>query len=815
MNNVANETEKYLDTSLTAKERAEDLLSKLSLKEKMGQVNCATVFSVEGKTGELMKQFFHQNVTQFDGVGQVGALAFRGMKSLEENVAWQRERQEEVMAASPHHIPAIFHMEGLTGAMNMEATSFPTGLARGCAFDVESEEKMGQVIARQEIAVGATQTLAPVLDITRDSRMGRQGEPYGEDPALSSALGVALTRGIQETEVEGKRTESCAKHFLGFHNSTAGIHGADSPTPQRLLKEIYGRPFQAAIKEANLKAIMPCYCSIDGEPAHASRKILTDLLRTEMGFDGVVISDYGGVSNAHNVQRLYESNADAGYACMKAGMDVEMPNCTGYNSELLQMFADGRADVKVLDRAVLRVLTAKFRMGLFEHPFALPADEARKYMSTGADRALSLKIAKESMVLLKNAGALPIKKSCKKILVVGPHATNARFYFGGYTLVSMTEAMYAAANSMAGVDDDKKCVKEVVDCYPGTQIQKDDTDVFNDVLKLIKPGTPTLLDKIKEKLPDTEVLYAPAYPIAGNDESAFDEALKLAADADLIILTLGGKYGTGSISDMGEGIDGTDINLPVCQDNFIKRVASFHKPLIGIHFGGRPISSDTADEYLDAILEAWAPSEMGAEAVAQIITGEYNPSGHLSVTVARNAGQIPIYYNHANGSSWHQGESIGFVDYVDCPHSPRYFFGTGLSYTSFEYTDLSLGTKCASPYETVPIDLTVRNTGDIYGEDVVQLYVRDIYASATRPVKELAGFARVCLAAGEEQRVHFELPVTQLAFVDNEMHWKVEEGDIEVQIGHSSEEIVLKDTFMIKESAFIDPANRSFYTIGG
>lgn len=350
-----------------------------------------------------------------------------------------------------------------------------------------------------------------------------------------------------------------------------------------------------------------------------------------------------------------------------------------------------------------------------------------------------------------------------------------------------------------------------IDRIPGTQIQNDETEEFDAVLRLQKPECRNLLEELQAELPDTEILYAYGYPIAGDDLSHIEEALDIAGKADVVILTLGGKHGSCSIASMGEGVDSTDINLPVCQDTFIRRAAELNKPLIGVHFNGRPISSDIADQYLDAIIEAWNPAEMGAEAIVKVLLGEYNPGGKLPVSVAYNAGQIPVYYNHPNGSSYHQGESIGFQNYVDTPHTPRYFFGHGLSYTTFEYTDLKLDKKDVRPEDSVKIEVTVQNIGKYAGDEVVQLYFRDLYASMTRPVKELAGFQRVTLAAGEKKTLVFTLEASQTAFLDRDMKWKIERGGIEVQVGSSSEDIRLKEVFIITENAWVEGRNRGFY----
>lgn len=795
--------EKYLNKNLSAKERAADLLNKMSLEEKMAQA--AGVLAVKGKEKE-MKQFLRH------GIGQVSTLEFRRCGSMEEAAQWQRELQDIVMLNSEHHIPAVFHMEGLCGAFIQGMTAFPSGVNRGSAFDPELEQKIGEIVSRQEAACGITQILAPVLDISRDSRMGRQSEPYGEDPTLAAALGTAFTKGIQETETAGRHPESVAKHFLGFHNSQGGIHGANVDAGDRLLSEIYGKPFQAAIRNADLRGVMPCYCSIGGLPIHASKHYLTDLLRAEMGFDGVVVSDYSAVENVYQVQHVGESKGKAGMRCMKAGTDVELPMPSCYNEEMQSYFADGEEDAAVLDRAVLRILEAKFRMGLFENPYALTGEELKKAVHHEGDDEVSKKAAQESVVLLKNNGVLPLSGKEKTIAVIGPHAGNARYYFGGYTHLSMVEAVHAAANSMAGAGARGDNTADIcMERVPGTNIQMDETEEFHGILKKLHSECRNLVEVLKAELPGTKILYAAGYPKAGADTSGFEEALGMVREADVVVLTLGGKNGSGSVATMGEGVDGTDINLPSCQDAFIREAKKYGKPMVGVHFDGRPISSDTADELLDAILEAWTPAVFGAEAVVNVLTGAYNPSGKLPLCAARSAGQIPIYYNHPNGAAWHQGASIGFQDYVDMPHTPRYFFGHGLSYTTFSYRDLTLEKKKVNPAEDLMISLTIQNTGEVSGTEVVQLYLRDEQASMARPVKELQGFVRVELAPGEKRRVVFTISPSQTAFLDEDMRWKIEKGEIKVQVGASSEDIRLEDSFSINEDLWIEGRERRFY----
>ncbi len=792
----------YMNTNLSPARRAELLLSQMSLEEKLSQLICFP--PAQKGAYETLERDFPQ------GAGHISCLQMRGLKTLEEGAEFQREIQDIVMRKSEHHIPAIFHMEGLCGAYIQGATSFPSGIGRASSWDPALEERVGEIVGRQERAIGVSETLAPVLDISRDARMGRQGETYGEDPALAAAMGTAYVKGLQGTDEGGMRTEGVAKHFLGFHASIGGIHGTECDISERQLREIYAKPFQAAITEGGLRGVMPCYNTINGQPVSSTVEILTGLLREEMGFDGIAVSDYGAIENIYTVQRAAESRTDAGLRAMEAGMDVELPMMCCYDEKLLARFAEGSADIRVLDQAVLRVLETKFRMGLFEHPYALTGEELRCVFFREGDKETALDAAKESLVLLKNTGVLPIAKDVKKIAVIGCHAADPKIYYGGYTHFSMAEGEVAAISTMAGIDATKNGKAVEMETIPGTPIQADQ-EAFWEVLRRQNPGVKSLLDALREKLPDVQTDWAYGYPFAGDDLSGHEEALALAKEADLVIVTLGGKHGTSSIASMGEGIDASDINLPVCQEAFLEKLGALHKPVAAVHFNGRAISSDAADRYADAILEAWNPAEGGAEAIAAALTGEYNPGGKLPVTVARHAGQIPIYYNHKNNSSWHQQGSIAFPDYVDCPHAPRYYFGHGLSYTTFDYTEFSLEKKELWPGEAPVIHVTVENTGACAGDEVIQLYIRDLCASMSRPVLELAGFKRIHLAPGEKRELTFRVKPGQLAFLDCTMRWKIEAGEYEVSVGSSSVDLKFTDTFRVTADAYVEGKTRGFY----
>lgn len=791
----------HLDPALTPAERATHLLSLLSLDEKMAQVRCIfppDPWSIDTLLGD-----------HSFGVGHVSALELRQATNLSEVAHFQRTLQERIITASPHGIPAVFHMEALCGAYLPGATSFPSGIARGAGWDPGLEAEIGDVIGAQQRRAGITYALAPVLDIARDPRMGRHGESYGEDPTLAAALGTSFTRGLQSSDPDGRTTESVAKHFLGSHAGEGGIHGTHADVPERLLLEIYAKPFQAAITEGGLRGIMPCYNVIDGQAVSSSPRVLTGLLRDRMGFDGVTVSDYGAIGNLHLHQGRAETLADAGEAALSAGMDAEWHVVMGYGEDLRDRIADGRVDMSLLDRAVHRILEAKFRMGLFEHPFAAQGLSELPSVSRGAE--LSLRSARQSMVLLRNDDVLPLRPDLRRIAVLGPQAANARFLFGGYTHLSMTEGLLAARTSMAGLSSASDEHAARVPTIPGTPVQSDENAAFDAVLDTLAPDTPTLLDALRTRLPDTEVLWARGHEIAGADESGHAEAVEISSRAEAVLVLLGGKYGTSSIATSGEGIDATSIGLPPSQETLLERLDELDVPVIGIHLDGRPLSSDVADRCCAALLEAWSPAAHGAQAIVDVLLGTCAPSGRLPVSVARTAGQIPVYYNHPLGSQAHQGDSVGFPEYLDAPHTPRYPFGHGLGYSQIEYEDLQISDSELAPADVLELALTVTNVGDHEAEEVVQLYLADPFSSMSRPVQELHGFVRVPLAVGESRRIRFSLPLTAVAFLDQNLTWLVEAGQIEVRVGASSEDIRLRETVRVTESAVIEPRTRGFW----
>lgn len=781
-----------MDKNTNSIEKAKELLNKLSFDEKIAQL---VGYNPAHWSSDNLEQDY-----KF-GVGQVSLLVGTEKNSIEEIAEYQRTLQKKIMSLSPHKIPALFHVETLTGLKLPGATSLPTGIGQAATFNPQHQKEVGSLIREQSKAVGASLAFSPVLDISRDSRFGRQGETYGEDATLASSMGVSLVQGIQE----GNQVASVAKHFLGYQGAEGGIHAATSDIPERSLQEVYAKPFQAAITLGNMKGIMPCYSAINSEPVSGSKRLLTNLLRNDMGFSGISLSDYGAIREIYERHHVEESHAMAGRRALFAGIDQELPSKQCYRPEYFEKWIDDKEFMNKIDESVLRVLTVKFELNLFEDPFALDIDELQAIYSSKRSSSIALKSAQESLVLIKNNGTLPLKKVNQKIAVIGCHGDSIRSLFGGYSYMSTIEKNFGVRNTMAGVVTDGK--SRNVDCYKGSLVEKEHPDVET-FARTVSPNTKSLYGKMISLTPENNITYSYGYPYVGNDCQYHDEALEVAKKADVIVLTVGDKYGTGSTASSGEGIDSTNINLPSCQEIFIEKASTLGKPLVVVHFGGRPISSDAADKYADSILEAWNPGEFGGEAIAAALFGVYNPSGKLPLTVAYNAGQIPIYYNHLNGSSYHQNNGGAFEGYMDCPHEPRYYFGHGLSYTKFEYRNL----KIKNDGNCFEVILDIENIGEVFGEEVIQLYCKDRQASMVRPNMELVGFYKIQLNNGQVKQIKFIVDYSQLAFLDENMKWKIEAGDFDILVGSSAKDIRLTGESRIVKDQFINGQTRSFFS---
>ena len=767
---------------ISTQKMIETLLMQMTLDEKLAQIGSYWMYELQ--TGGAL-DMDRVRVKLGQGIGQItrvaGASTLDPLSAAKAGNQIQRFLVEETRLG----IPAILHEESCSGAMILGGSMYPQMIGLASTFLPELAEAMTQAIRKQLLSIGARQALAPVLDVSRDPRWGRTEETFGEDPTLVSHFGMAYIRGMQGADLS-EGVMATGKHFIGHSLSQGGQNCAPVHIGKRELYEVFLGPFQAAIRDAGLATIMNSYPELDGEVVATSRRILTDLLRGELGFDGLVVSDYDAVVMIHNYHNAAADLATAGRLALEAGIDVELPTIVCYGDALKAALDAGDLDIETVDTAVRRHLYKKFELGLFENPYV---DEGRvvEVFETAEQRALAREIASKSMVLLKNDGLLPLQKTVGTLAVIGPNADNGRSLLGDYSYAATKELVSFQAppdSSFTNIDEQ--------------ELAEYDVKVVN-VLKGIQAAV----------TPDTKVLYAKGCDHLSADTSGFDEAIRAAMQADAVILVLGDRSGLTPNCTSGETRDSADLRLPGVQEDLAKAILATDKPVAVVLVNGRPYAIPWLDERANAILEAWLPGEEGGAAVADILFGEVNPGGKLPVTFPRSVGQLPIFYNHKPSGM----KSNWYIDYVSEKAAPLYPFGHGLSYTTFEYSNLSIARSQATAGEGLDITLTVANTGEVPGDEVVQLYIRDEYASVPRPMKELKGYSRLTLEPRQSKTVTFHLPVDQLAFYDADVNLVLEPGRVFVMLGSSSDDIRLRGEFeivgapkmLIRERIFVCP----------
>jgi beta-glucosidase len=747
-------------------QRVVNLLSRMTLDEKLAQIGSYWMFDLQtdgvldwDKVADKGKH----------GIGQVTRVAGASTLHPVEAAKAANSLQKFLVEKTRLGIPAILHEESCSGALMLGGTVYPQMLGLASTFQPELAEAMTTAIRAQLLAIGARQGLAPVLDVARDPRWGRVEETFGEDSTLVSHFGMAYIKGLQSENL-AKGVMATGKHFVGHSLSQGGLNCAPAHVGIREIYDVYLTPFQAAIRDAKLASIMNAYPELDGEVVAASRHILTDLLRGELGFDGLVVSDYEAIIMLHNFHKIAIDPACAAGMALNAGIDVELPNAVCYSDALKFALEKGDINLELVELAVQRHLKKKLELGLFENPYV---DEGKvlEVFETAEQRALARELARKSMVLLKNDGLLPLQKSIKTIAVIGPNADNGRNQLGDYTYPAMRQLM---------------------------QLKAPENSAFFDMnLEESAPyevKVTTMLDGIRAVVsPETKILYAKGCDNCSDDISGFEEAINIARQADAVVLALGDKSGLTPDCTTGETRDSADLKLPGLQEELAKALFATGKPVAVVLVTGRPYVLSRLAESANAILEAWLPGEEGGGAIADVLFGDVNPGGKLPITFPRSVGQVPIFYSAKPAGT----RSHWYVDYVSEKVTPLYPFGHGLSYTSFEYGELSIEREQVREGESVDISLTVSNIGKVAGDEVVQLYIHDEFASIPRPVKELKGYRRVKLEPGETKQITFHLPVDQLAFYNMDLNLALEPGKIFVMLGSSSDDIRLTGEFVI------------------
>lgn len=785
MQDAVKTNELYRDASQPIAERVKDLLARMTLEEKVAQLGSAWVYEMlsamqfDPQKGDMLMRH---------GIGQITRVGGASSLAPTEGARVANTIQRYLVEETRLGIPAIVHEECCSGYMARNATCFPQIIGLASSWEPALAEAMAAVVREQMRAAGAHQGLSPVLDVTRDPRWGRVEETFGEDPYLVSQMGVSFVRGLQgDNWQEG--VVATAKHFVGYGMPEGGMNWAPPHIGPRELRETYLLPFETAVKEANLQSIMNAYNDLDGVPCAASKELLDNILRQEWGFDGLVVSDYFAIDQIEKTHLLSQNKAESARIALEAGIDVELPSTDCYGEPLFAAVQEGQIDEALVDRSVARVLQMKFMLGLFENPY-VDAEAATAVFDTPDQRQLARTIAQKSIVLLKNEdNVLPLAKNLKSIAIIGPQANNVRHLLGDYAYPCHIESLNEMAQAGKNVFNTSipKSVKLVDNFVP------------------IRP----ILAAIKEKVSaETAVHYAQGCAVSGYDKSGFAEAVAAAEKADVAIIFVGGKSGLTDDCTSGEARDRAEINLTGVQDELVQAIAATGKPMIVVLINGRPLSINWVAENVPAVVEAWLPGEEGAEAIADILFGDTNPSGKLPISIPRHAGQIPVYYGHKSSG----GRSFWKTNYVEHSNTPLYPFGYGLSYTTFQLDNLHLDKATVQAGESINISVDIQNSGQRVGEEVVQLYVRDLIATVTRPTKELKGFKRVALNAGEKKTVTFTLHINQLGFYNQAMDYVVEPGTFQIMVGTSSQDLPLNATFELGGVVTDIAATKQFFS---
>ena len=744
----------YRDPHASVDARVNDLLSRMTLQEKIAQISC--VWQRKGDIEDANGNFDPAKASRVfpDGIGQIARPSDRVpgepndplqnvFRNVPQTVAFVNAVQHYSMDDTRLGIPTLFHGEGLHGYMARDATSFPQAIALGSSWDPALITSVYTVVAREARARGVQLLLTPVINLGRDPRWGRIEETFGEDPYIASQMGVAEVRGLQGNTLPlgPNRVFATLKHMAAYGVPEAGTNVGPAEITRRTLLQMYLPAFQAAIQQANAQVVMASYNEIGGIPSHANRWMLTDLLRKQWGFQGVVLGDYEGVAQLMSIHHVAGNLTDAAARALHAGVDDDMPDGDAF-ANLPQALAQGKVTQAEIDTAVGRVLRLKFLGGLFEHPYA-DAHYAEKVTDDAAARALAVKAAQESIVLLKNDGTLPLDAHrIKTLAVIGPNAGVARL--GGYSEVpAHSISILQGIRNLAG---------------------RNMRVVYARGVKLVAKG---------DQYTDEVVLPSPA-----ENRALIRQAVQVAKSADEIVLAIGtrGALCREGWADNHLG-DRDSLQLVDQQQQLADAMFALGKPVIVVLINGCPLAVERIAHKASALIEGWYLGQEGGTAMADVLFGKTNPGGKLTVTIPRSVGFVP--YNYDEKPSAHRG-------YQFADNSPLFPFGYGLSYTTFDVGPPVLSAASIPANGTVTVSVSVRNTGKVAGDEVVQLYLHELVTSVTEPTKVLRGFKRVSLAPGAATRVQFQLGADDFAIWDESMHHVVEPGTFAVMAGPDS-----------------------------
>lgn len=738
--------EDYKNASLPVERRVQSLLSQMTLEEKVAQLYT----SINGQIVQDNPDGFDlDSATKYMPHGTGFYFVWDPNLTAAQFVERINRMQTYFVEHTRLGIPAFIGAEGLHGFVANGATQFPQSIALGGTFDRQLIEKIYTVAAREMRSWGVNQVLSPNVDLGRDPRFGRIEETYSEDPYLVAQLGLHAVWGFQgrtEADMKNNRVVATLKHYAGHGEPQGGRNIAPVQSEStREMRDTHLYPFEVCVKQGNALSVMASYNESDGVPNHANKKLLREILLDEFGFDGYVIGDLGGVEEMLTLHRVVADEKEAAEVSFKAGVDLELVKYKPNFDKLVQLVAEGRVPESLVDEAVAKILRIKFQLGLFEQPYA-NAQQALAQTNTTADKALALEAAQKSMVLLKNDNnLLPLDAGkLKKVAVIGPMADS--IHLGGYSY-----------EPRSGVS-----IRKGIEAYGNGKY----TTLFAEGCR------------ITHKTPSFWGDGNPIINTPEEDARLMNEAVAVAKQADVVILAVGENenYCREAWSETHLG-DRESLELPGRQNELAARLFETGKPVVVLITGGRPLSFNLINDKAPAIFQAWYLGEETGHAVASVLFGEVNPSAKLSVTIPRSVGQLPCYYNH---------KPSRFRSYLDADSSPLYPFGYGLSYTTFSYSKPSLSQTEITPDGETILSVNITNTGTRAGDEVVQLYLRDVVSSVSRPVLELCEFARVSLKPGETKTVSFNVGPEQLQFYNVAMQRVVEPGVFELTVGPSS-----------------------------
>lgn len=772
---------KYKDSTLSIKDRVSDLLSLMTSDEKIAQLQAQWLFlSEDGEHKEREMDFNEIDEKRKPlkdrlkhGLGQItrplGTHPVDPVSGVKALNALQKFLVEDTRLG----IPAIPHEECLVGLMAKGATLFPSSLNYGHTWNPELIEQVGQAIGSEMRQIGAKQGLSPVLDVSRDVRWGRTEETLGEDPYLVGLLATKFVQGLQGKERDVLAT---LKHYVGHSFGEGARNHAPVHIGDKELNDTFMLPFEMAVKLANAGSVMPAYHDMDNEPCQASYHLLTEVLRNQWGFDGLVVTDYGAVEILMTHHGIASNRAEAAAISFNAGLDMELPDdaCSKYVYEAIQQRL---MTEQKLDEIVARILKVKFELGLFENPYTSVENIEFQQDKT---KTVAYQVALQSSVLLENDGTLPLDAT-KKIAVIGPTADDQLALLGGYSFPVHLIA--------ADIEDDSKVAKTLLEAFkercPEVSYHKG-CDILTE-RHFNVPVFPGDVDKAMN-----QQLTSPV----SMDKSAISDAALTAKNSDFAVVCVGDLAGLFQSGTVGEGSDVDTLDLPGVQQELVEAVISTGTPTIILMTGGRPYNLNGWEDKASAVLCGWAPGQEGADALADIIFGKASPSGRLTLSIPKNVGAVPYYYNHKLKSG---GTPIAYH------FGSKYNFGYGLTYTDFEYSNLVLQESQVDIDGCIQLSVDIKNTGSVQGCEIVQLYVRDKVASLVRPIRELKGFERVNLEPGQTATVHFTLPTDMLNFTDHKIQRIIEPGDFELMVGKSCTEILLSTNVTVNGETRVLP----------